>query len=50
MPSSTDGKGWVRRTQPRDRAAMRGARSDVDELAEVGDEVIDEAIASVGDL
>src|SRR5258708_32367200 len=50
MPSSTDGKGCVRRTQPRDRAAKPGARSDVDELAEIRDEVIDEALAPVGDL
>src|SRR6185369_14318159 len=49
-PSSTDGKGWVRRTQPRARDPTVGAESDVDELAEVRDEVLDEPIAAVGDL
>src|SRR5712671_4112569 len=49
-PSRIDGKGWVRRTAPTIRAPMRGRGSDVDELAEVGDEVLDQSGATVGDL
>src|SRR4029079_14431651 len=43
-PSRTDGNGWTSRTSPATRAARP---SDVDELVEVLDEVVDEAIAPV---
>src|SRR5205809_4254754 len=42
-PSSRDGKGWVRRIRPPTRAAA-GSASDVDDLVEVLDQVLDEAI------
>src|SRR2546423_14407277 len=46
----SDGKAWLRRTSPiavRIGPGLRAA-SDVDELAEVGDEVLDEPAATVG--
>src|ERR687889_2392191 len=49
-PSSTEGNGWVSRSQPRARRPMPAERSDVDQLAEVRHEVLDEAIPAVGDL
>jgi hypothetical protein len=49
-PSRTDGNGWARRIQPSDRVATVRGGSDVDELAEVRDEVLDEALAAIGDL
>src|SRR4051794_15374771 len=50
-PSSTDGNGWVRRIQPRSRFTPgRRRASDVDEFAEVRDEILDEPVAAVGNL
>src|SRR4051794_3961769 len=59
-PSRIDGKGWTSRAKPDSRArtvacaSLRAGRvgrpSDVDELVEVGDEVLDQALAAVGDL
>src|SRR5688572_189460 len=57
-PSRRHGNGWVSRTRPPIRAAGPGRSpapapapgSDVDDLVEVLDEVLDQAVARVGDL
>src|SRR4051794_32954523 len=50
IPSRTDGNGCVSRIQPTSRRPTPVRPSDVDELGEVLDQVLDEAIAPVGDL
>jgi hypothetical protein len=47
MPSRIDGNGWVRRIAATIRAPRLGRVSDVDELAEVGDEVLDQPLPTV---
>src|SRR6185436_2308812 len=49
-PSRMDGNGWVRRIAATNRAQGFGRASDVDELAEVRDQVLDEPCAAVGHL
>src|SRR5690349_17712621 len=50
-PSRAEGNGWIRRTTPAARAAGLGpGRSDVDELVEVRDEVLDQPCPAVGHL
>jgi len=54
MPSRTDGKGWVSRTHPASQSGagrrLSGGGSDVDELGEVRDEVVDQPLATVRHL
>src|SRR3954449_8268818 len=53
IPSSTDGNGCVRRTRPAARSRVvkpACGRSDVDQLVEVLDEVVDQPVAPVRHL
>src|SRR5687767_14204675 len=50
-PSSSDGNGWTSRTSPRSRSPDAGpGPSDVDELGEARNQVLDQSRPTIGDL